>query len=106
MGKYRTCIEITADILYAASAGATKTRILQSTGLSTSSLTRHLYAMFANGLLDYEIAEHKFISSPKGMDFLQVYEDMAAITNVIQVLKQKQFERPVLVKYQSTELSP
>ena len=89
LGKRRTGIEITADILVAADVGATKSKILHITGLSTNTLAQHLYEMFTTGLLDYEPEQRKYSSSPKGRDFLQVYEHMKTITNVIQVIKRQ-----------------
>lgn len=74
--KYRSRTEIVAGILEAAYEGTTKTKIMYKAFLSYSQLKEYLSVLVENGLLDFNEAEMRYKTSPKGRRFLETFQQM------------------------------
>ena len=84
--KYRSRTDIVSQILEAANGGATKTKIMYKAFLSYAQLKEYLELMLTNGLLDYKEGEAKFMTTPKGIKFLEICEQMGKLTGPLQQL--------------------
>ena len=78
--KYRSSIEVMAQILQVANGGnATKTKILYQAVLSSNQLKEHLVRLIKKDLLRYDGNTGTFKTTERGLRFLQIYshiEDM------------------------------
>lgn len=74
--KYRSRMDIVADILQIAQGGAIKTRIMYSGFLSFPQLKEYLELLTDSGLLDYSEGERKYQTTDKGMHFLNIYKEV------------------------------
>lgn len=85
-GIHRGRLDIIADILNAAFAGARKTHIMYRCNLSFKQLKRYLSFLLKRGLL-YPIFDSKdpnpelFEITDKGKEFLKAYEDLKGFMN-------------------------
>jgi predicted transcriptional regulator len=73
-------VDIVTQILEAANGGATKTRIMYEAFLSYSQLIEYLGLLLTNGLLDNQEGEAKFRTTPKGIKFLEISDQMGKLT--------------------------
>jgi predicted transcriptional regulator len=71
--KYRSRLDIVADILRVASAGALKTKIMFVAYLSFDQLKEYLELLMKRGLLDYDTKKKEYKTTDKGHDFLTKY---------------------------------
>jgi predicted transcriptional regulator len=78
--KYRSRTDIVSQILDAANGGSTKTKIMYRAYLSYAQLKEYLSILVENGLLEYEEGEHKYKTTPKGIKFQRVYQNMDDLT--------------------------
>jgi predicted transcriptional regulator len=74
--KYRSRTEIVAQMLEAAIKPATKTRVMYSAFLSHSQLKEYLEVLHANNLLHYDEKNRVYRTAPKGLNFLELYQQM------------------------------
>ena len=74
MGKYRSRVEIIADILRVALNGALKTHIMYKCNLSYKLLQQYLTETIEAGLISSEGSRKQFITTKKGEEFLQQFE--------------------------------
>ncbi len=74
MGKYRSRVEIIADILRVTLDGALKTHIMYKCNLSYKLLQQYLAETIEAGLISSEGSKKQFITTKKGEEFLQQFE--------------------------------
>jgi predicted transcriptional regulator len=77
--KYRSRIDIVADILRIAADGAIKTKIMYSAYLSYPQLKEYLELLTEVGLIDYEVGEKAYHTTTKGMHFVKIYKELGAM---------------------------
>ena len=79
--RYRSRMDIVADMLHVAQDGTIKTRIMYKAFLSYPQLKEYLALMTDGGLLDYSKDEGKYYTTENGRRFLKMYRDIGrAIT--------------------------
>lgn len=74
MGRYRSRLEIIADILSVVRGGAKKTEIMYQANLSYTLLIRYLKYVEAADLVTHG-SENSFMLTEKGLDFLKEFND-------------------------------
>jgi predicted transcriptional regulator len=89
--KYRSRTDISKEILEAANGGATKTKIMYKAYLSYAQLKEYLSMLIENGLIRQNSPEMTFSTTPKGVQYVKVYEQMSEISNQFR-------EQSILVK--------
>ena len=77
--KYRSRTEIVAMILQAASAGATKTKIMYKAYLSYTQVKEYLTFLQDNELVKYEQGEQLYKITQKGVKFLHSYDEISEL---------------------------
>lgn len=73
--KYRSRLQIVADILFVAENGAKKTRIMYQANLSYDLLKRYLAEALEADLISINKDERSYITTQKGKAFLKKYEE-------------------------------
>ena len=73
--KYRSKLQIIADILVIAGKGAKKTRIMYQANLSYNLLKRYLAETLEAGLVSIDKDKKLYITTQKGEVFLKKYEE-------------------------------
>ena len=73
--NYRDRLDITADILSAASQNAKKTQIMYRANLSYRVLLKYLNEVTSASLLSFDDNENRYALTPKGKDFLLAYKE-------------------------------
>lgn len=76
--RYRSRMDIVADMLHVAQDGAIKTRIMYRSFLSFPQLKEYLELMTDSGLLDYSEEERKYRTTNKGRHFLKIYHQVGS----------------------------
>jgi predicted transcriptional regulator len=71
--KYRSRIEIVAQVLEAAVGGATKTKIMYKAFLSYERLREYLSLLVNNGLIVYDERTLEYKTTERGTRFLKLY---------------------------------
>jgi predicted transcriptional regulator len=74
--KYRSRMDIVADMLEIAQDGAIKTRIMYRGFLSFPQLKDYLVLLTDSGLLDYTIDDRKYHTTERGRRFLKIYGEV------------------------------
>ncbi len=74
--KYRSRMEIIAVILQSAMKGATKTKLMYGAYLSYAQLKEYLAFVQERDLVTYEEGLQLYRLTPKGLHFLNVYEEV------------------------------
>ena len=72
----RSRTEIVAMILDAANGGTTKTKIMYFAFLSFNQLNEYLSILIENNLVEYLDGTHTFKTSEKGLNYLNVYNEI------------------------------
>jgi predicted transcriptional regulator len=72
--KYRSRIDIVAQILNAAIGGDTRTKIMYKSYLSHTQLKDYLVMLLQDGLIEADPDINRYRTTEKGMKFVQVYE--------------------------------
>jgi predicted transcriptional regulator len=81
--KYRSRLAIASTILQVARAGnATKTRLMYGSFLSFAQINEYLNFLLANTLITRSEETHIYGLTEKGMRFLRIYDEMAALIPV------------------------
>ncbi|HKW05795.1 MAG TPA: winged helix-turn-helix domain-containing protein [Nitrososphaerales archaeon] len=80
--KYRSRIDIVAMILQSAMRGATKTKLMYGAYLSYAQLKEYLNFVQERGLLVYEDGLQVYRLTPKGMHFLNIYEEVKEVVSL------------------------
>jgi predicted transcriptional regulator len=76
--KYRSRIDIIANMLEAAQDGAIKTKIMAEGFLSYPQLKEYLELLIDGGLLEYTNEEKKYRTTVKGRYFLRMYDEVGS----------------------------
>lgn len=77
--RYRNRIDIIAQLLVAARSPTTKTRMMYKVMLSYEQLKEYLLMLSANDLIGYDKPSQRFITTDKGFQFMQRYEDLSKL---------------------------
>jgi predicted transcriptional regulator len=94
--KYRNRLQIVAEILEIAKAGAKKTHIMYRANLSYSLLCRYLKDIVDCGLVKVD-REDSYVVAPKGMRFLEKFHSyMKRRENVGKMVDEMRKERVLL----------
>jgi predicted transcriptional regulator len=80
--KYRSRIDIVAMILQSAMRGATKTKLMYGAYLSYAQLKEYINFVQERGLLVYEDSLQVYRLTPKGMHFLNIYEEVKDVVSL------------------------
>jgi predicted transcriptional regulator len=73
--KYRNRPEIISNILYAATGGASKTKIMYKAFLSYAQIKEYLPMLLENNLLEFK-EDGKYYTTEKGSHFLKMNEEI------------------------------
>jgi predicted transcriptional regulator len=92
MVKYRSRLEIIADVLAVAKSGAGKTQIMYGANLSYMLLTRYMTDVMDMGLMRTD-DEHTYMLTEKGAEFLEAFhgyrEDRIEVEKQLTEIKNK-----------------
>lgn len=77
--KYRTRTDIIVRMLESARDGATKTKIMYSSYLSSSQLTTYLELVISNGLLAHDSKEKLYRTTEKGLRLLELHNSVGEL---------------------------
>lgn len=80
--KYRSRVEIIAQILQSAMRGATKTKLMYDAYLSYEQLKEYLSFTQERDLLVYDEGLEVYRLTPKGLHFLNVYEEIKDVVSL------------------------
>jgi len=83
----RSRTEIVAMILDAANGGTTKTKIMYFAFLSFNQLNEYLSILIENNLVEYLDGTHTFKTSEKGLNYLNVYNEIRKLLPQITAIK-------------------
>ena len=75
MGKYRSRLQIVADVLSVTAGGAKKVQIMFKANLSYELLVRYLAEVLDAGLVSFEGSVGRYRLTRKGEDFLKRYDE-------------------------------
>ena len=78
----RNDLDICADILQVARAGAKKTQIVYQANLNFKIVKGYLKRLIANGMLDPNQDERLFVTTSEGVDFIERYR---ALVNPLKI---------------------
>ena len=59
-------------------------------GLASARLKGHIFCLVQNDLLEYEPVEQEYRTTQRGFEFLQTYDQMNMLSNIIDVIKHNQ----------------
>lgn len=79
--KYRSRNDIVSQILQSANGGITKTKIMYQAYLSFAQLKEYLGVLSASGLIEYSPADRLYRTTPKGMNFVTMYEKIGLLSD-------------------------
>jgi predicted transcriptional regulator len=74
--KYRSRTDIIVSLLEAATNGATKTKIMYSSYLSSHPLRAYLELVIRNGLLAYDSTKQRYSTRERGLRLLELYNSI------------------------------
>ena len=77
--KYRSRMDIVAEMLETAQGGAIKTRIMYRAFLSFPQLKEYLAVLTDRGLLEYEEKDKEYVTTESGKRFLKVYKEIGQL---------------------------
>jgi predicted transcriptional regulator len=83
----RSRTEIVAMILDDANGGTTKTKIMYFAFLSFNQLNEYLSILIENNLVEYLDGTHTFKTSEKGLNYLNVYNEIRKLLPQITAIK-------------------
>jgi len=83
-GKYRSKLQIIADILLVAGKGAKKTRIMYQANLSYDLLKRYLAYTLEADLISIDKDEKSYVITQKGETFLRRYKEYCKQCTLLQ----------------------
>ena len=83
----RSRTEIVAMILDAANGGTTKTKIMYFAFLSYDQLNEYLSILIENNLVEYLDGTHTFKTTEKGLNYLNVYNEIRKLLPQITAIK-------------------
>ena len=71
--KYRSRTDIIVSMLEAAKHGATKTRVVYSSYLSSHQLRTYLQLVMSHGLLEYDSMRGQYRTTKRGLSLLELH---------------------------------
>jgi predicted transcriptional regulator len=74
--KYRSRLDITAEILAVANDGALKTRIMYVAYLSYGQVKEYIATLIENGLLEFDAKQKVYKTTDRGREFLAKYNKL------------------------------
>lgn len=77
--KYRSRMDIAADILKIGGEGAIKTRIMHRAFLSHPQLKEYLGLLADAGFLEYQVESKKYYTTAKGRHFVKVCDELGEL---------------------------
>jgi predicted transcriptional regulator len=77
--EYRGKTDIVVSMLEAATHGATKTKIMYSSYLSSRQLTAYLELLIRNGLLAYDSTKQRYNTTVRGLRLLELYHSIGKL---------------------------
>jgi|SRR5438270_2556266 len=81
--KYRSRTEIVSAMLSTTNgSGTTKTKIMYKAFLSYSQLKEYLSILVQNGLLSFDSVSQTYKTTPKGLKFLQLSEQLGGMFGI------------------------
>jgi predicted transcriptional regulator len=83
----RSRTEIVGNILDAANGGTTKTKIMYFAFLSYNQLNEYLSILIENNLVEYLDGTHTFKTTEKGLNYLNVYNEIRKLLPQITAIK-------------------
>ncbi len=83
----RSRTEIVSNILDAANGGTTKTKIMYFAFLSYNQLNEYLSILIENNLVEYLDGTHTFKTTEKGLNYLNVYNEIRKLLPQITAIK-------------------
>ena len=88
--KYRSKTDIIVSMLEAAIHGATKTKIMYSSYLSSHPLRAYLELVIRNGLLAYDSTKQRYSTTERGLRLLELYNSIGKMELVPSALTTSQ----------------
>ena len=88
----RTYLGIMAEILSFCREPQTKTRVMYHSNLSWKALQKHLCILESEGLLQVHHSPIKYVTTQKGLRFVEVWSQLTELLHSAQYLRQSQFE--------------
>jgi predicted transcriptional regulator len=82
IGQRRNSVKVSVDILKTAKGGAKKTKIVYGSNLNFEIIKKYLNALQNNGLLEID-EEGRYITTSKGMQFVEDYNNLLKPLNMI-----------------------
>jgi predicted transcriptional regulator len=77
--RYRSRIDIIAQLLDAASSPTTKTKMMYKAMLSYEQLKEYLVMLSENDLIRYDKPSQRFATTDKGFQLIKRYEDLSEL---------------------------
>jgi predicted transcriptional regulator len=77
--RYRSRIDIIAQLLDAASSPTTKTKMMYKAMLSYEQLKEYLVMLSENDLIGYDKPSQRFATTDKGFQLIKRYEDLSEL---------------------------
>jgi predicted transcriptional regulator len=77
--KYRSKTDIIVSMLEAARHGGTKTKIKDSSYLSSHQLRAYLELVIRNGLFAYDSTKQRYRTTEKGLRLLELYDNIGKL---------------------------
>jgi predicted transcriptional regulator len=77
--RYRSRIDIIAQLLDAASSPTTKTKMMYKAMLSYEQLKEYLVMLSENDLIGYDKPSQRFATTDKGFQLIKRYEDLSKL---------------------------
>ncbi len=77
--KYRSRTDIIVSILESATHGATKTKIMYSSYLSSHQLRAYLDLVISSHLLAYDVIKQRYSTTEKGLRLLELYNGIGKL---------------------------
>ena len=85
--RYRTRIQIAADILEIAKDGCRKTKIMYLGNLSFDVLRRYLDMLATCGLIELGNPQNSYVATDKGKRFLEEYHELQKHSEMVETKK-------------------
>ena len=89
--KNRSRTEIIDEILKAANGGITKTKLMYRVFLSPAQLKQYLTVLTESDLLRYDLVSRTFMTTEKGLRFLNLYNQIK------QLMKEQEQQKQQLI---------
>jgi predicted transcriptional regulator len=85
--RYRSRIQIAADILEIAENGCRKTKIMYLGNLSFDLLRRYLDMLATHDLIEHRSSQNSYVATDKGKRFLEEYHELQKYSEMVETKK-------------------